>query len=321
MNLSTDENNSEFKTQETTGAAYLAAEGFFEQLKSELKGITKVHDRLILTDQPLQKSYWAQNIWQNPIIIPIKSIKDGAQKLKAIQRNWNLYSFQLHRRAKLIQESLPYVSCSPIQFPSPPPKGKLGSWTLLDSNIILASPECSSVFPNGEVHFIEDKEGPPNRAYLKLQEALMAIGTLPQPGDFCLDFGGSPGGWAWVLQKLGATVLSVDRSPLDPKIANLPRVQFEKKDAFSFVPSYVKKTSNKVDWIFWDVICYPEKTFEWISKWVESDFCKNFIVTIKFQGNNDYKISEHFSKIPGSKLVHLYQNKHELTWMLTKDTI
>ncbi len=303
------------------GAAYLAAEGFFDQLKKELKGITKVYDRLVLTDRPIQKSYWAQNIWQNPTLIPIQSIKDGAQKLKAIQRNWNLYSFQLHRRAKLIQESLPYVSGSPLQFPSPLPKTNLGSWTLLNSNAILASAECSSLFPNGEVHFLEDKEGPPNRAYLKLQEALTIIGTLPQPGDFCLDFGGSPGGWAWVLQKLGATVLSVDRSPLDPKISNLPRVQFQKKDAFSIEPSYVKKFSDNVDWIFWDVICYPEKTFEWISSWIESGFCKNFVVTLKFQGNNDYEISEQFSKIPGSKLVHLYQNKHELTWMLTQSSI
>lgn len=320
MNLSTDENKNESKPQET-GAAYLSAEGFFEQLKSELKGITKIHDRLILTDQPLQNSYWAQNIWKNPIIIPINSIKYGAQKLKAIQRNWNIYSFQLHRRAKLIQENLPYVSCSPIQFPSPLPKRKLGSWTLLDSNLILASPECSSNFPNGEVHFIEDKEGPPNRAYLKLQEALIISKIMPKPGDFCLDFGGSPGGWAWVLQNLGVTTLCVDRSPLDSKIAKLPGIQFEKKDAFSFEPCYVKKISDKVDWIFWDVICYPEKTFNWISKWIESDFCKNFIVTLKFQGNNDYKIVEQFSKIPGSKLVHLYQNKHELTWILTQDTI
>ncbi len=321
MDIHIKENNDKLEAYKTTGAAYLAADGFLEQLKKEIKGITKVHERLVLTDLPIQKSYWAQNIWETPIIVPIKSIKDGANQLKTIQRNWNLYSFQLHRRAKLIQESLPYVSCSDIQFPSTMPKAKLGSWTLLDSNSILASPDCSSPFPNGEVQFIENKEEPPNRAYLKLQEALTILGKMPQPGDFCLDFGGSPGGWAWVLQKLGATVLSVDRSPLDPKISKLERVQFQKKDAFSIGPSNINRFSDKVDWIFWDVICYPEKAFEWVSSWLESGLCKNFVVTVKFQGSNSYETADNFSKISGGKLLHLYHNKHELTWMLTKDSI
>ena len=62
---------------------------------------------------------------------------------------------------------------------------------------------------------------PPNRAYLKLWEALtlaanMPDGRMPRPGELCLDLGSSPGGWSWVLQKLGARVISVDKAPLDP---------------------------------------------------------------------------------------------------------
>jgi hypothetical protein len=38
---------------------------------------------------------------------------------------------------------------------------------LLDENTLLASAECSSRFPNGEAHFIEDKEGPPNKVAVK----------------------------------------------------------------------------------------------------------------------------------------------------------
>jgi 23S rRNA (cytidine2498-2'-O)-methyltransferase len=305
---------------EKTGAAYLAAEGFLEQLKNELDGITAIHENLILTDRPVQQTFWSQNIWKAPTLIPIESIKDGARKLKSIQRNWKLYSYQLHRRAKLIEENLPHVTTNLIEFPNSKVHTSLGSWTLLTFNTILASADCSSLFPNGEVCFIEDKVGPPNRAYLKLQEALTVIGDSPQTGEFCLDIGGSPGGWAWVLQKLGAQVLSIDRSPLDSKIAKLPGVDFLKKDAFAIKPSTISDycDSKKVDWLCWDVICFPEKLLDWLTLWIEPGICKNFIVTIKFQGESHYEILECFSKIPGSKLVHLYHNKHELTWILTR---
>jgi tRNA G18 (ribose-2'-O)-methylase SpoU len=83
--------------------------------------------------------------------IPISSIGDAAKKLRAIQRNWALYSFASHRRAALISEKLPKVSAKPIVFGAGAPKAPLGSWTLIDADTILVSPHCSSPFPNGEV--------------------------------------------------------------------------------------------------------------------------------------------------------------------------
>ena len=85
----------------------------------------------------------------------------------------------------------------PLVFGMPAPAAPLGSWTLLDAGTLLASPHCTSPFPNGEVHFVEDRAGPPSRAYLKLWEALTLIGRRPQPGETCLDLGSSPGGWSW----------------------------------------------------------------------------------------------------------------------------
>ena len=64
-----------------------------------------------------------------------------------------------------------------------------------------------------------------------------------------------------------------------------------------------------------DVICFPEKLFDWISLWFESKKCKNFICTIKFQGSPDYNFAKKFLEIEGSQVVHLYNNKHELTFM------
>ncbi|KMP10444.1 methyltransferase, partial [Candidatus Nitromaritima sp. SCGC AAA799-C22] len=173
-------------------SAYLAAEDFQSQLLTEVGGVVAVHDRLVLSSDPPIEALWAQNIWRDPVIIPIESINDGAKKLKAIQRNWCLYSCQLHRRAKLIEEKLPHVSAKPLKFPCPLPPSALGSWTLLNENTILASPTCSSLFPNGEMNFEEDREGPPSRAYLKLYEALTLMQKFPQAGEFCIDAGGSP---------------------------------------------------------------------------------------------------------------------------------
>ncbi|MEO2044658.1 MAG: hypothetical protein ABGX43_08650, partial [Nitrospinaceae bacterium] len=69
-----------------------------------------------------------------------------------------------------------------------------------------------------------------------------------------------------------------------------------------------------VDWLFSDLICYPEKLYEWILKWVESGVCKNFICTIKFKGKPNFMIINNFAAIPGSHVRHLFHNKNELTW-------
>jgi 23S rRNA (cytidine2498-2'-O)-methyltransferase len=141
--------------------AYLAPEGFVAELQHELRDIESAHERLLVAAGPRKPAAWAQNTWLDPIEIAIGSIGDGAKKLRAIQRNWAVYAPRLHRRAMLIQEQLPVVSAKPLVFGTPPPKAPLGSWTLLDANTVLAAPHCTSPFPNGEVHFVEDRTGPP----------------------------------------------------------------------------------------------------------------------------------------------------------------
>ena len=295
-------------------SAYLAPEGFTEPLLNELDGVIGVHDRLILSSQPAKEAYWAQNIWRNSQTLHIDSINDAAKKLKSIQHNWCLYSFQLHRRAKLILEKLPPLKFKPIIFSSPSPLVPIGTFTLLDENTLLASAECSSPFPNGEAQFVEDKKSPPNRAYLKLYEALTFAGVKPQPGEFCIDVGSSPGGWAWVIQQCGSEVLSIDRSSLDPSVSQLNGITFQRRDAFSLLPDDFAREGRTIDWLFSDLICYPDKLYEWILKWVESGICKNFICTIKFKGKPDLLIINQFVSIPNSRVCHLFHNKNELTW-------
>jgi 23S rRNA (cytidine2498-2'-O)-methyltransferase len=302
--------------QATGQTAYLAPEGFLDDLREELGPGAAVHGRLVIADGPPRPAAWAENIWFDPVRIAIRSIADGAKALRGIQRNWTLYSHHLHRRANLIQERLPSVSAKPLVFPQAAPAAPLGSWTLLDENTILAAARCASPFPNGVVRFVEDKEGPPNRAYLKLWEALTRIGRHPGPGDLSLDLGASPGGWTWVLQQLGSRVIAVDKAALEPRIAALPNIETRAESAFALKPQDI----GAVDWLFSDVICYPERLYRLVNAWIDSGLARNMVCTIKFQGATDFDVQRRFAEIPGSQLMHLHHNKHELTWVRLADS-
>jgi 23S rRNA (cytidine2498-2'-O)-methyltransferase len=127
--------------------------------------------------------------------------------------------------------------------------------------MVLASASCSSPFPNGEVCFIEDRTAP-SRAYLSLWELFTLIVERPRPNQPCLDLGSSPGGWTWVLQRLGAHVISVDKAPLDRSLTNLPGIAYHRENAFALEPRAV----GQIDWLFSDIICYPRRLLRLVQK-------------------------------------------------------
>jgi len=285
---------------------YLAAEGFLEDLLAELgEGTVDVRGRLVLHDRPPRAAAWARNVGYAPVEIPVESVGAAARALRAIQRNWALYSTASHRRAALIAEKLPHVSSKPLVFPAALPAAPLGSWTLLDRDRLLAAARCSSPFRHGEVRFVEDKTGPPNRAYLKLWEALTVLDRRPRRGELCLDLGSSPGGWTWALARMGARVVSVDKAALDPRVAALPGVEFRRESAFGLEPV-------AAEWLFSDVVCYPRRLLALVHRWL--GHARNLVCTVKFQGKTDHDVAREFAAIPGSRVMHLSHNKHELTW-------
>lgn len=296
--------------------AYLAADGFEAQLREELarRGVVirAEHDRLLIADSSAVPAAWAANIWHDCVELPVASIGTAAKALRDIQRNWAMYAPQHHRRAALIQERLPHVSAKPVVFPTAAPTAPLGSWTLLAPDRMLAAARCISPFANGEVDLVEDKVGPPSRAYLKLWEALVRLRHWPQPGERCLDLGASPGGWTWVLAKLGAEVVAIDKAPLDPRVTAMPGVEWRGESAFALEPASI----GPVDWLFSDVICYPARLLRLVERWRATGQVKNFVCTIKFQGETDHEIAEAFAALPGARVLHLHNNKHELTFAL-----
>jgi len=295
-------------------SAYLAAEGFEAELAEDLRRrgarLSAWHGRLALSPDPPVAAPWSLDTWTAPVEIPVPSVKAAADALRAIQRNWSHTPHLHHRRSALIAERLPPVRARPLLFPEAAPTAHLGAWTLLAPDRLLASATKTSPFVNGEVRFAEDREGPPSRAYLKLWEALTRIGRHPQPGETCLDLGAAPGGWIWVLARLGARVTAVDKAPLDPTIAAMPGVSCRQESAFGLDP----RQEVPVDWLFSDIICYPARLLALVQRWIDTGAARNIVCTLKFQGETDHDTAAAFAAIPGGILFHGFHNKHELTF-------
>lgn len=264
--------------------------------------------------------FWARCAMFSPLEIEFESIGSASAALKSIQRNWAPYQYQFFRRAELIQQKLPYINLKTREFPANIPSSPIGLYTLTGENKMIASAKTSSFLPAGKIAFEEDHENPPSRAYLKIQESLtmanLLNGTpLPKANERCFEAGACPGGWTWVLVNLGANVLAVDRTELAPELMKNPLVRFEKHDAFTLKPEEI----GFCDWVFSDVICYPERLLKWVNGWIESGLARNIICTIKMQGEPDWNTIEKFAEIPGSRILHLNYNKHELTWIHTEN--
>lgn len=302
---------------ENTRTVYIAPEGFEQQLAEEIRRerlpLLWRKGRLFGSQAAAEHLAWARNVWFTPTFLPIASIADAASQLKAMQRNWAACPYDFFRRSSLIQEKLPKIGRKPFVFGSPLPELPMGGWTLWDENTVLASSGTASPFPGGDIQFQENTTDPPSRAYLKLWDVFTRTGRRPVPGELCLDLGSAPGGWTWVLASLGAKVFSLDKAELAPNVARMAGVDHcARSSAFGLEP----QRAGKVDWLFCDVACYPARLWSMVERWLEKGACRNFVCTLKFQGETDHETAERFASVPGSRLMHLSHNKHELTWVL-----
>ncbi len=293
--------------------AYLAAEGFERELDDELARAGAVvavrHGRLLVSEAPPVHAAWAANIWWDAERIPVTSIGHAARELRRRQRNWVPYLPEHRGRGELISDKLPHVAARPLELGEVAPDAPLGSWTLLDRDLVLAAGDCSNPFPNGVARFVEDRVGPPSRAYLKLWETFARLRRQPGPGDRCLDLGAAPGGWTWLLARSGAEVLAVDRAPLAPEVERLSNVTVRQGSAFGLDPAEV----GPVDWWCSDIVAYPDRLLRLVTRWLDSGLVRNLVCTVKFQGATDHDVAARFAALPGAQLFHLSQNKHELT--------
>lgn len=317
------------KITKLNGKVFLAFPEMSKILLSELQERFNVEnsphsqygDLFYFSEKDLPKNcvpYFAKDIMEEPFLLSFDSINDAVNHLKNIQRNWASYDYVCFRRSKLIQEKLPYINLKERKFPVKIPTTPIGLFSLIDEHNLIYSAKTSSFLPGGNLKFVEDHENPPSRAYLKIQESLTMATVfnqteLPNENSYCFEAGACPGGWTWVLVGLGAKVFAVDRAELDKKLMESPLVTFKAHDAFTLKPEEI----GNVDWIFSDVICYPERLLEWIKMWISYNPNLNMICTIKMQGSINWELLQQFENIPNSKIIHLNYNKHELTWIHT----
>jgi 23S rRNA (cytidine2498-2'-O)-methyltransferase len=300
--------------------AYLASEGFETELDDELAragvAVSATHGRLRISESRPVHAAWAANTWWDAERIAVNSIAHAAKELRRRQRNWACYAPEHRGRAQLIADKLPHVAARPLELGEVAPDAPLGSWTLLERDLVLAAGGCSSPFPNGVPRFAEDRVGPPSRAYLKLWEIFARLRRQPEAGERCLDLGAAPGGWTWLLARTGAEVIAVDRAPLTPEVEGLANVTWQQASAFGLDPADI----GPVDWWCSDIIAYPDRLLELVSRWLDSGRVRNLVCTVKFQGATDHDAAARFAALPGAQLFHLSQNKHELTCVVLDAT-
>ncbi len=90
----------------------------------------------------------------------------------------------------------------------------------------------------------------------------------------------------------------------------MPGVTQRIDSAFAMAP-------ERADWLFSDVIAYPDRLLGLVTRWIDAGAARNIICTIKFQGPTDHDAAAAFAAIPGGQVIHLYHNKHELTFLWT----
>ena len=167
-----------------------------------------------------------------------------------------------------------------------------------------------SSFPRGEVPLADDKSAP-SRAFTKLVESEQRLGRQIERGQTCVDLGASPGSWSYVPIQRGASVIAIDRSELREDLMRNPRLHFESTDAFKYKPPHT------VDWLVCDVIAAPQRSIDLLLEWLREKRMRNFIVTIKFKGHDEYPLLDILKReapplCADFRLTRLCANKNEV---------
>lgn len=297
---------------EKTAAVYVAKPDYINELCTELGSYSKIVDNLIFSDRQKTDVCFALDVWIHPSIVHFESISEAVKILRQAGKYWYLHPIENIRRSRLIEAELRKCPNLARSFPLSEEIPEIGVFTLLDKNTLLFSTKRWKKWPLGICHFIEDKLNPPNRAYLKLWEALTLLERLPREGETAYDLGASPGGWTYVMQALGAKVTAVDKAPLAPAIAASSRVDFLQQSAFALDPNTL---TDPIDWVLSDIACYPDRCLTLVKQWIASGKAKQLIFTIKLQGETNLEMLAEFQAIPGARVLHLYHNKHEATFI------
>lgn len=291
---------------------------FEKELERELllKGykILFKNDYIFLTENLKSKPIWAQD-WNPDSRLYNFSSRSEALKILRDQPHMGccadtgLQTKLSHSLLKDLRE----LRLKRIQYKVPSDFNfKYFVWGTLDESHFFICSKPTSQFPLGWHEFNEDKNTPPNRAYLKIWETLCLGYISLKKNDIALDLGASPGGWTWALSEQIQLVYSIDKAPLDSAIiSDRTNITCYSEDAFQVRPDQF----THCNWLFSDIICTPQRLYSLVQLWLKESKIQNYVCTIKFKGPCDFEILNEFLQIPNSRIIHLYQNKNEVTWI------
>ena len=302
----------------STGALYFVRDELRAEFADEMRFLGLKVDEIapgIFFSATGDRLYWVLDFW--PVdVLPFSSISDAARQLRAKAKIWAYAGGQNFRRGQLIAEELRVRPVKPVVFGTSPPKTDVAAFSLKDANALFYSLKpLKGQFAGGTIRFVEDKIGPPSRAYLKLWEALTLTGITLGPGDHLIDLGATPGGWSYVAAACGASVLMIDRSEPDPNLfKKFTNLRFLRGDGLNPPEDELARANVIVS----DMACEPQKLLQSVDRWLSLGQVRVMVCTLKFHGVSDKGLIRKFAAIPGSEVYHLFHNGHELTWVWRK---
>ena len=110
------------------------------------------------------------------------------------------------------------------------------------------------------------------------------------------------------MARLGARVTAVDKAPLDAG----GRGDAGRGVRGRTAPSASRRNRRTGC----SAISSPIRRgcWRWCERWIAAGAAGRIVCTVKFQGETDHATAEAFAAIPGGRLMHLFHNKHELTF-------
>lgn len=153
--------------------------------------------------------------------------------------------------------------------------------------LALGSPGDSRPWPQG-IPRLRVLRSAPSRSAAKLDEALL---TLLEPGERerwlkpgmkAADLGAAPGGWSWVLARLGIHVTAIDNGPLAETALATGLVHHVRADGFSWQPP------QPLDWLVCDMVEQPRRVAARMADWFVNGWCRRAIFNLKLPMKKRY---------------------------------
>ena len=159
---------------------------------------------------------------------------------------------------------------------------RLHACMLDGDHALLASgdPEDSAAWPLG-IPRLRMHADAPSRSALKLEEALLVLlddeerKRLLRDGMRAADLGAAPGGWTWVLMRLGLRVQSIDNGPLRQHVLDSGLVEHLRADGFNWQPQ------QPLDWMVCDMVEQPRRVAERMATWFREGWCRHALFNLK----------------------------------------